>query len=498
MELQFLGHAGWLATNKNFKALFDPWFNPQGCFFNEWFPFPNNAHLFTPELCCDLDFIYISHPHEDHFDKWFLNHIKKTVPIFIPNFRDKTLLHDLQELGFKTIVEFDDDDAAIVKGILVKIIKLEGYLESDSCILLDDDCSKILNLNDCHIAFSKLKRVIGDVDVLLLQCSNAIWFPCCYEYSEEKMAEHGKNKRQNILNRALKYAKTLNAKKVIPNAGPPIFRSPQHDRWNYSRRDISNPFGLMQDSVKYFHQEGIDASLVIPGSTISLNNNEIVVNSNTEEVANIYDDVDAYTTEYLKEIRSRNIEPPVVSEQELISVVPKFIKHIEKMFKISLFYVEKIKFPVLFDFQDRGRILVDFPKKTISEYVNQPYNYSFTFDPALVAQLFRNKTIDFETYFLSCNFSCKRSPDIYTEALFTLLKHFDIKRFATSERIYGERQSSFEETFEKTHEGKTYKIQKYCPHMFADLEEVGYFALCMDGNSIVKQGNARTKTIFAF
>jgi len=64
-ELQYIGHAGWLVKNKNFKVLCDPWFGPPGGYFGQWYPFPKNSHLLTDELLEDLDFIYISHAHED-------------------------------------------------------------------------------------------------------------------------------------------------------------------------------------------------------------------------------------------------------------------------------------------------------------------------------------------------------------------------------------------------------------------------------------------------
>ena len=140
-----------------------------------------------------------------------------------------------------------------------------------------------------------------------------------------------------------------------------------------------------------------------------------------------------------------------------------------------MFYVDKINFAVLFDFKEYGKKIVDFSNRQVEDYTDQTHNYYFSLDVPTMALLFRDRHIDFETYFLSCRFSCGRNPDTYNEALFTLLKYFDTKRFAISERIYGERQLSSGKTFVRKYKDKTYEIQKYCPHMFADLEQVGHF-----------------------
>ena len=51
----FLGHAGWMIKNKQFKCLCDPWLSKHGAYFGEWYQFPANHHLLTDELVDDLD-----------------------------------------------------------------------------------------------------------------------------------------------------------------------------------------------------------------------------------------------------------------------------------------------------------------------------------------------------------------------------------------------------------------------------------------------------------
>ena len=101
-EMTYLGHAGWLIKNGDFKCAFDPWSASAGSFFNQWSPFPDNSEVNFLESLQGLDFLYISHAHEDHFNKSTLSSVSRDVPIFIPKFRDKTLFSSVKQLGFRS------------------------------------------------------------------------------------------------------------------------------------------------------------------------------------------------------------------------------------------------------------------------------------------------------------------------------------------------------------------------------------------------------------
>jgi UDP-MurNAc hydroxylase len=470
-KLTFLGHAGWIIKNKDFKVLCDPWLNTHGSYFGEWHQFPPNHHLFTSELFDDLDFIYISHGHEDHYDEWLLRQTPKNIPILIPNFYDKTLLNNLKKIGFTSIQELKRKDNKSFKNISVKIIEEDGHLDADSALLLDDGTHKVLNLNDCHVDFCKLKDITGDIDLLLLQSSSAIWWPCSYNYDVERKKKLGIIKRANLLKRTLEYCKVLNAKNVIPNAGPPVFISEHLDMWNYNRREEYNPFMLMDDACKFLQDKGINSHLVIPGTTFSLEGKGHV-DTTKEEFAEIYDDYESYLEKYLFSLRNNKQEQDSINTSDLPK---KLKKQFKKLKRASKFYVDKIDFPVLFDLDYEGKWILNFSNKNhFTKFERQDYNYRFSLDPKSVSRVLTGDVYDFENYFLSCNFECSREPDEYNEFLFALLKHFDVDRLNISEQQYAKRSNILDETFELNHNGITYEVQKYCPHMLANLEKTGF------------------------
>jgi UDP-MurNAc hydroxylase len=474
-ELTYIGHAGWLIKNKDFKILCDPWFGPQGAYFGQWFPFPRNSQMNTKELTTDLDFIYISHAHDDHFDEWFLSQIDKTIPIFIPKFSDEVLKNRLLHLGFCAVIEFTSKADITIRGVNIRIIEDDGYMDKDSCILLDDGNHKILNLNDCHLDFSSLREIVGEIDVLLLQSSTAIWWPCVYNYDISEMIERCALKRKNILKRTLKYAQELDAALTIPNAGPPYLLDDKLDVWNTTRRESYNPFVLGDEAVKYLQDNAVDSALVIPGSRIQCDTMGFKYKTDTDQVKEIYDNYKNYIEKYNKYLKGYCEKEYKVDDIDVQKVPNLFDKHIKQIQSHSKIYTQILDFPILFDFKEAGKWIVDFSKKQcFVKYTDQKYGYKFIFEPKYVWILLQEKYIDFDKYLLGMNFECSREPDDYNEIIFTLLKNFDLKRLLQSEKIYLDRNNLLNKTFTLHHNEKTYKVQKYCPHMFADLEKCGY------------------------
>ena len=82
MRLTFLGHAGWLVQTRYGSVLCDPWFTP--AYFGSWFPFPRNDGL-DPRALGEVDFLYVSHLHRDHFDpEWLARNVSKQARVLLP------------------------------------------------------------------------------------------------------------------------------------------------------------------------------------------------------------------------------------------------------------------------------------------------------------------------------------------------------------------------------------------------------------------------------
>lgn len=474
-NLTYLGHAGWLCESEEFKCVFDPWSSTAGAFFDSWYPFPNNSHLDFKKILSNLDFVYISHAHEDHLVPDTLKLVDKQTTILIPKFKDRTTFLKLKKIGFKNIQEVDEKQETKIKSVSIKISSTEGNIENDSCILLEREGVKLLNLNDCHIDFRRLKEFCSNqVDALLLQSSNAIWWPCNYEYEQEQKDFYGKVKRDNLLNRALKYCESVSPRFVVPNAGPPIFANENMKKWNFNRKEEWNPFCMPTEASEFFSKNKINSDYMVPGEVMFIDKHNIDINKNTSFRDAAYNGYDKYLNEYLREIKTKKKKQN--KQDDIPTLFEKFKKQIKIISRISNIYVEKIDFNLLLEFSRQEKWIIDFRNKSnpIQEYKNQNFRYHFKMKKEYVAKIMKEDNWDFERLFLSGNFSCSRDPDIFNENVFIVLKYFDTKRFLSAEQIYAENHKMKDELFVLNHNGCQYEVQKYCPHMYADLEEIGY------------------------
>ncbi len=486
-KLTYIGHAGWVVNKDNFKAIFDPWFNPYGTFLNSWHQFPDNSSLFSDDIFSELDFLYISHAHKDHCDEWTLKKINKKTKILIPKFRDKVLLNTLKKIGFTNIIELSEDDSIEIKGIKINLIIEDGFNDRDSAIILDYGKGKIINLNDCHPSFEKIKKYSKNVDLLLMQCSSAIWWPCVYDYPIEKMIKKCKIKKRNVLNRAVEYGKHIKPKHIVPNAGPPLFLHEKFNFWDETRKMDFNPFPLHDEINNYLNQNNLSSLFVIPGSVIEINDHQITNNTNIKKRDKIYNNFyDTFLQMREKKKQQGLLLSSFVPEQDLTNLIEKFSSLIIDIKKNSKVFIHKISFPFLVTFKDHSKWIIDFKLNTadcFQEYTNQKYKYCFVFDPEIVNYLINQPSIDFDEYFLSMRFECSRQDDVFNEFLFTMFKNLDLKRFKLSERIFisdNMVKKEIEDTFETKVNGKNKKIQKYCPHKFVNLEKCGI----IEGNTL--------------
>ena len=469
-EIQYLGHAGWCIKNNGIKILCDPWLSPDGTFFSSWLQFPRIDKVDIKEALNNIDVLYISHSHADHYDPWTLQQINKDVQVCIPRFKDFSLKYNLRNEGFKNILEMEESDVYVKNNLKIKILKEEDYLDKDSCIYIDDGSNTVLNLNDCHLNPEKFKG-LKDIDLLMLQCSSALWWPCAYDYDEKKMNSLCEKKREGVLKRSVNYAIWTKAKNIIPCAGPPVFSGTEESKWNHNRRKKYNPFPLMDEGVQYFKGHGLNAHLIIPNDTVIMDKEQVNFLCDTKESNKIYQNIDEYINEYVKKKRLE-LKTDFLNKNRAVGLLRYRTIQVVKSSKI---YKNKLNYPILFEI-DGSKWVINFSageEKCFKKYAGEEYRYHFSFDGNMLAHILEKKIIDFDYYFLSLKFKASRSPDEYDDILFALLRNMDSARLRISENLYNQRAST-EENFVLEHKGNKYKVQKYCPHMLADLEMTGF------------------------
>ena len=177
-NIEWINHSGFIVDNNNTKLACDPWF--EGSVFNNgWDLLAKTKHDIS--IFNQIEYIWVSHEHPDHFDIQLLKKIEKKVRkkiTFIFQYtKDKRVIEFAKKLDFKTKELKINEEFFLGKNF--SITNVGNYSHHDSASLIKIDDLKILNLNDCAINDSsqieKLKKFVKKIDVLMMQFSYANW-----------------------------------------------------------------------------------------------------------------------------------------------------------------------------------------------------------------------------------------------------------------------------------------------------------------------------------
>ena len=201
MKITNIGGATAILEHKGRRMLFDPWMN-EGILYGSWYHFPP-LRMSIRDLG-HLDYIYISHIHEDHCAPGTIKHLNKNAEIIVmhrePRIRN-FVLKFLKNNGFdfkKIHLIAPYTPTEIAPGMTVDMIEAPkdneyNYLV-DSGLVLKWDGFVIYNANDCPPSsegLSYIQKVYQKVDLALLPYSGGSGYPGCYSNlsHEEKLKE---------------------------------------------------------------------------------------------------------------------------------------------------------------------------------------------------------------------------------------------------------------------------------------------------------------------
>src|SRR5690348_15792310 len=321
VQVTSVGHAGFRIDTKAGSILCDPWVNP--AYFASWFPFPDNSTLDWAALG-DVDYLYISHLHRDHFDPRNLReHVNKDAIVLLPDFPVPDLQRELEKLGFHRFYETTDSVKHTVSGpkgdLDVMIIALRAPADGpigDSGLVVDDGETVAFNMNDARpVDLDMLHTDFGQIDVHMLQYSGAIWYPMVYDMPARAKEAFGIQKRQRQMDRCRQYIAQVGATWVIPSAGPPCFLDPELRHLNDDHGDPANIFPDQMVFLDQLRRGGHDHGLLMmPGSTANFTGAQL----NSLEHPLPADEVEAiFTTgkaDYIADYAAR-MEPVLAAEK---------------------------------------------------------------------------------------------------------------------------------------------------------------------------------------
>lgn len=280
MKLTHMDNACCIYESRGFKLLCDPWLT-DGAFEGSWYHYPPLVTTF--DQVKDVDALYVSHLHPDHYDEVTLKQFRKDIPVIIldkePNFLKRKLT---SVIGFTNILAVKDGETITIGPMEVTVYApfcKHPFDDSsignliDSALVVKADGKTILNANDNTPDVSSGKMLFerhGDFSVAQLKDSLAGAYPSCFVNltDEEKLSEANRLvKRQ--LTAMCEVAKELKAEWFQPFAGDYQLGGKLADK-NKFLGVAGKKF-----SAEFIASQGIKPLVLNEGGSIDLNNGEL-------------------------------------------------------------------------------------------------------------------------------------------------------------------------------------------------------------------------------
>lgn len=222
MKLKYIYSSCVVIETTDIKVLCDPWFT-DGIYDGAWFKFPD---IKDPILKIgDVDCIYISHIHPDHYDPVFLkSYFNKfgVKPVYIGNFAHNYLEKKMSADGIKYEIL---NENKVFNDTTLSIIPFDQgkNYDVDSALVCTYNNECIVHLNDCIFNESFLSRVKeqspGNIDIALIGYAGANSYPHTYYEDESSLLKKSSEKIKFGIERYIKIKDFIGAKKNMPFAG---------------------------------------------------------------------------------------------------------------------------------------------------------------------------------------------------------------------------------------------------------------------------------------
>jgi UDP-MurNAc hydroxylase len=222
MLVTYYGQACTLTEAGGLKILTDPWLT-EGAYQGTWF----HTHVLadagiTPQTFPkDVDYLFLSHEHQDHMDVTTLRHFPADLPILICRFPSPKFRTYVESLGFTNVREVSSGERiSLADGVFVTVFGTVEYT-NDSAILIEHDGVRLFNETDCKLSYEDLRKIgqLG-IDIGFYMFSGANWYPILYDYPADTMLELVRRRRKSLLHSLVQRVKLTKPRVAVPAAGP--------------------------------------------------------------------------------------------------------------------------------------------------------------------------------------------------------------------------------------------------------------------------------------
>jgi L-ascorbate metabolism protein UlaG (beta-lactamase superfamily) len=209
MRLTLISHACWLIETADLTILTDPVFGE--VFYDSmatWCP----SRRFNPDALPEIDAIFLSHPHHDHFDPPTLAGLARRVPMMLCS-SDADVVDACRRVGFETVHPIKNFQAFKIGQTSLHITPAINSLESEHGLLVTDPDARVWNAVDS--AFKPEWLPLLRIDGRGLDVHLANFTPVLFH---EAIANGATHYPYEPYSRHLDTARLARAKLIVPGA----------------------------------------------------------------------------------------------------------------------------------------------------------------------------------------------------------------------------------------------------------------------------------------
>jgi len=435
VKITYLQNAGVIIENEGEKILCDPWL-VDGCYFGSWYHYPKFD--FNPQEFDDINYIYISHIHPDHFDPKTLKKLKKSIPVLIHDFPEKYFKANIEELGFK-VREIPNNERTKIGKTWINIVAADncdpsvcsrafgcnfdskkfGTNQIDTFSIIDNGDQVIVNSNDCPYEIGQntakiIKEQYSDIDLFLVGYTGASDYPCRYDLpTSEKQIESEKKKIKRLQN-AVDYIHVFNPKHYLPFAGRYVLGGKLTSLMKYKGEStLDEGFNFLKENINQEENRGIILNIKSSFDLDTGKTSEAYKPENQQER-------EEYIENVLSKMKLDYEEDPYPKLDSLLELIPKAYERFEFHRKMINFSTDTVILLRL-DSESLLKISVDGSGfKVIHQDEMQKYQkyYYLELDTRLLFKILQNpKKAHWNNAEIGCHISWKRIPNVYNKSL---------------------------------------------------------------------------------
>lgn len=424
LSFKFIANACGIFTGSHgAQILCDPWL-VDGVFDGSWCHFPKIKTTISDVK--NVDAVYISHLHPDHFDDRHFN-FEKSTPLIVLDHGPNFLIKKLNSLGFTNLIKIKNEETVSFKEFYLTMFApfaKHNFHEAtvgnliDSALLVNCDGISAFNANDNTLtieAATMLQNKYGPITLAMLNYNAAGPYPSCFDNltESEKVIEHGRVLERNF-DHAKKIIDVMRPKFVLPFAGAYVLGGDMHFKNKYLGTATWDEFGAW-----------LTANHIEPTKVVLLRENDTLdIENGAADKA--YEPIDTsemkrYIEEELSHIRYPYQLEAMPDEHSLVEDVKKAASGMRD--RMARFGISSSFSVVLKVYAERYLIYPEF--RCLSSHDDTGDTLECSLDERLLRNILDKKS-HWNNAEIGAHISMNRSPNRYEPDLHTALQFFHV------------------------------------------------------------------------